>query len=126
MMMFGKIFEKFWNRRKEIRRIILKLEVNITDLEGEPYKLISEDVSDWGIRLHFEETRISRIVGHREEVPLEIYLQDGISPVEVQANLLWVYDDIGGGSVSGWRFVHFKGNSHRQLMNYLDHCEAQL
>ena len=123
--MLGKLLEKFWNRRKDRRRISLRLEVRTTDPEGEPYDVMSEDVSDRGVRLRFEETGLSRVVGHRDEVPLEICLQDKMPPVKAQAQLVWAYNTTSGGSVSGWRFVHFKGNARRRLRNYLDQFEAQ-
>lgn len=117
--MLGKIFRKLWNRRSDNQRISLEVVVNTTDPDGHEHQLISEDVSGSGVRLHFEKVGLAHILGHREEIPLEILLT-GQDSIVTQAQLVWAYNTAQGGSVSGWRFVEFSRNSRRRLLDFLD------
>ena len=122
--MLKKILRSLLNRRKDSRRVVLQVPVKAADPQGNTHEVVSEDVSDRGIRLRCEGVRLGTLVGHREELPLEICLQNETPPVVAQAKLVWVYDTAEGGSVSGWRFVHFHGNARRRLRNFLDRYEV--
>ena len=118
--MIGNWLRRFRNRRKDTRRVTLNLAVCAIDSEGRPCRVVSEDVSDRGIRLHLKETNLASFIGQRELVFLEICLLDDAPPVKAQARLVWSYTTFAGGTVSGWQFVHFRGNARRRLRRYLD------
>ncbi len=122
--MLSKLMKKIWNRRKDKRRMILSLPVRAIDAEGNSHEVISDDLSDRGVRIRVNEDHLKSIVGHREEIPLEIVLKEDVPPLKAQAELMWAYNTPQGGSVSGWRFVHFKGNARRRLRSYLDEFET--
>ena len=118
--MFGGLLRRLWNRRKDRRRLVTKLVVRGVDSEGEPFECVSEDVSDNRIRLRFDTQSPSQLLGHQEGVPLEIDIKEELPPVKVQAQLVWAYAASDGGTMSGWRFVRFKGSARRRLRHYLD------
>ena len=123
--MIGNWLSRLRNRRKDKRRVTLNLVVRAIDSEGRPCRVVSEDVSDRGIRLHLTEMNLGSFVGQRELVFLEICLQDDAPPVKAQARLVWSYTTFAGGTVSGWQFAHFRGNARRRLRRYLDQCASE-
>lgn len=118
--MLQRWLRKVWNRRQDTCRVSVHVPVFVADPEGNRHEGISEDVSDSGVRLRFDKVALARVLGHREDVPLDIRLSQDIDPVQAQAQLIWAYNTVQGGSVSGWRFVQFRGNSQAQLCAFLD------
>lgn len=117
--MFEKIIRKVWNRRTTAKRVVLHITVKTQDPDGNWHEVVSEDVSESGVRLRFEKVGLAKVLGHREEVPLELFISDEDTPLKAQAQLVWAYNTAQGGSISGWRFVNFDGNSERQLQNFV-------
>jgi c-di-GMP-binding flagellar brake protein YcgR len=118
--MFKKFLRKLWNRRNTAIRVTLHIIVKTQDPDGEIHEVISEDISDSGVRLRFEKVGLSAVLGHREEVPLQLFLPDDDSPIETLAQLVWAYNTSQGGSISGWRFVNFDSGSEARLNNFLE------
>ena len=118
--MLRHIFGKLWNRRKKQDRITLELAVKSVDSEGNQHELRSEDVSESGVRLRFKQANLGSFIGHREEVPLEILIEQDGDSVHVRAQLIWAYDTSNGGTLSGWQFRHFEDDGLNKLRNLLD------
>lgn len=116
--MVGKVLSKLWNRRKSSDRVTCEVVVWATDPDGVGHEVVSEDISSTGVRLKFEKVGLARVLGHREEVPLEINLPDDGS-FSTQGQLVWAYNTSQGGSISGWRFVDMGGNSRKRLSEFL-------
>ena len=123
--MLEKWLNRFRKRRKGNGRVSLELQVRTTDSKGNPCDLVSEDVSDRGIRLRTEQANLAEMLGHREEVSLEIGLPLETAPIVAQAQMIWAFDSQDGGGVSGWRFVHFRGNARRRLRNFIEPYMAE-
>lgn len=123
--MFWRLLRRFWNRRKEPKRIAIKLLVRAEDANGKRRELWSENVSDSGIRLRLNGSTLAQFVGHREAVPLEVCLEEDADPVRVHARLVWAYNTSDGGTVSGWQFGHFEGDARRRLDRHLDRAAAR-
>lgn len=117
--MFEKLFRKVMNRRKTSDRVKLVVTVKTQDPEGNLHEVVSEDISDSGVRLRFEKVGLATILGHREEVPLQLFLNAEDQPVQANAQLVWAYNTVQGGSISGWRFVNFEGGSLRRLQDFI-------
>lgn len=117
--MLEKLFRKIWNRRGAATRVQLHITVKTEDPEGQLHEVVSEDISDSGVRLRFEKVGLAKVLGHREEVPLQLFIGDDESPIEALAQLVWAYNTVQGGSISGWRFVNFSGGSARRLQSFL-------
>ncbi len=122
--MVWNLLGRFWNRRKNRKRIAINVAVRTADAEGRPCEVTSEDISISGIRLRFNEQSLAAFVGHREEVPLEISLEGEALSIQAQARLVWAYNTSGGGTVSGWHFGHFEGNAGRRLQHFLNTYNA--
>ena len=122
--MLEKFLRRIWNRRQDNQRLTLHVPVRTVDPDGNTHEVISEDVSFSGVRLRFEKIGLAMVLGHREEVPLEICLDHDGDAVLAQAQLVWAYNTAQGGSVSGWRFVRFEGNSRARLQHFLEHYGA--
>lgn len=118
--MFGWLLSRFWNRRKDRNRQALQLEVQAGVEGGRVVALVSEDLSDRGIRLRSNGTPLSSLLGSGHDVPLEIHIEDDLPPVKVKARLAWSTMTRQGSSVSGWQFMNFHGNARRRLRHYLD------
>jgi hypothetical protein len=82
--------------------------------------MLSEDLSDRGVRLRSESSIIEGIVGAGSDVPLEVRLEEDLPPVKVKAKMMWSYVAAEGANVSGWQFINFHGNARRRLRHYLD------
>ena len=117
--MLGKLIRRWWNRRKINDRIPFQVVVKATDPEGVGHEVVSEDISSTGVRLRFEKVGLARILGHREEIPLEICLSD-THTFSTQGQLVWSYNASQGGSISGWRFVDLGGTSRRLLAEFIE------
>ena len=96
-----------------------------TSASGDDLEILSEDVSEQGIRLRFDDHGIADILGHRDELPMEIYLESAVAPVNVQAKLVWAFAPSGGGAVSGWEFLELKGRSLRRFRTFIDRSEGR-
>ena len=118
--MFRNLLGKLWNRRKEQDRISLKLPVKSVDAEGTEHDLRSEDVSESSVRLWFEQANLGSFVGHREEIPLEIFLSQNGDAVRVYARLIWAYNTSSVATMSGWKFGQFEDDGLVKLRNHLD------
>ncbi|MCZ6631769.1 MAG: PilZ domain-containing protein [bacterium] len=119
--MLEKLWNRFRNRRKDGGRVMLHLQVKTADPDGNLCHMVSEDISDRGIRLRIEQRRWGEVLGHREEVALEIGLPEEKAPIVAQAQLMWAFNSQEGvGGTSGWRFVHFRGNARRRLRHFLE------
>ena len=117
--MFEKNIRKVWNRRTTAKRVVLHITVKTQDPDGNWHEVISEDVSESGVRLRFAKVGLAMVLGHREEVPLELLLENEETPIKAQAQLVWAYNTAQGGSISGWRFENFDGNSQRRLQTFV-------
>ena len=122
--MLSRIYRKLVNRRKESERVPLALRVQTTDSDGQAIEMISEDISETGIRLHFKEWTIADLLGQREEIPLEVFMEAEVPPVKLQARLVWAFNAGQGGSVCGWQFLEFKGRSLRRFRNFIGRTEG--
>jgi c-di-GMP-binding flagellar brake protein YcgR len=118
--MFEKFLRKVWNRRNTATRVSLHITVKTQDPDGNLHEMISEDISDSGVRLRFEKVGLATVLGHREEVPLQLCLENEEIPIEALAQLVWAYNTSQGGSISGWRFVNFNSGAERRLHSFLD------
>lgn len=87
--------------------------------------MMSEDISETGIRLHFQQWTIADFLGQREEIPLEVFMEPEVPPVKLQARLVWAFKAGQGGSVSGWQFLEFKGRSLRRFRNFIGRKEEE-
>ncbi len=117
--MFNRLIRRLLNRRQASSRFPLCLRVKTTSATGDDLEITSEDVSESGIRLRFESYGIADILGHRDELPMEIFLEAEVAPVNVQGKLIWAFAPAGGGAVSGWEFVELKGRSLRRFRTYI-------
>ncbi len=122
-MVLSRIYRKLANRRKESDRVPLALKVQTTDSGGEAVEMMSEDISETGIRLHFQQWTIADFLG-QEEIPLEVFMEPEVPPVKLQARLVWAFNAGNGGSVSGWQFLEFKGRSLRRFRNFIGRKEG--
>lgn len=123
--MINRLLRKFANRRQASSRHPLSLKVRTTSASGDDLEILSEDVSEQGIRLRFDDHGIADILGHRDELPMEIYLESAVAPVNVQAKLVWAFAPSGGGAVSGWEFLELKGRSLRRFRTFIDRSEGR-
>lgn len=117
--MFEKLLRKVWNRRSPSVRVPLRITVKTQDPVGNFHEVVSEDISDSGVRLRFEKVGLAMVLGHREEVPLELCLENEATPIHALAQLVWAYNTAQGGSISGWRFVNLEGGAERRLQSFL-------
>lgn len=117
--MLARWLGKVWNRRQDNRRVSLHIPVVASDPKGNRHEGLSEDVSASGVRLRFEKVGLAQVMGHREDVPMEIRISQDADPIQAQAQLIWAYNTAKGGSVSGWRFVQFQGNCQTRLRAFL-------
>ena len=122
--MLSRIYRKLANRRKESDRVPLSLRVQTMNTDGQAVEMMSEDISETGIRLHFQEWTIADFLGQREEIPLEVFMEPEVPPVKLQARLVWAFNAGPGGSVSGWQFLEFKGRSLRRFRNFIGRKEG--
>lgn len=76
-----------------------------------------EDISEKGIRLKFDTLTIADLLGQREEIPVEVFLD---TPVKVQAKLVWALNGNDGRCVSGWEFLDLRGRSLRRFRTFID------
>jgi hypothetical protein len=116
---FSDLLRRIWNRRRSRRRVQASLPVRTLDADGAPIELESEDIGDTGIRVRVFETGLAALMGHREEMPLEIELWDGTPAVRVEARLVWAYKSAAGATVSGWHFTEFHGDARRAIGEFL-------
>ena len=124
--MLRDLLRRFWNRRRDRRRLALSLPVRSAGGSGDPLTGISEDVSDNGIRLRSEALGPRQLREQYDASEVAVELEKGAAPIRARAKLVWAYSDGSGGSVSGWHFVSFKGNARRRLRHFLDRCEAEM
>lgn len=118
--MFEKLLRKIWNRRATSNRVSLQITVKTQDPDGKFHEVTSEDISESGVRLRFEKVGLTTVLGHREEVPLQLLLEEDDDPIDTSAQLVWAYNTAQGGSISGWRFVNFDGGAERRLQSFLN------
>ena len=118
--MFNRLIRKLLNRRQDKSRYPLNLKVKTTSAAGDDFDVTSEDVSERGIRIRFQEHGIAEILGGRDELSMEIFLKAEVPPVSVQAKLIWVFVPSGEGAVSGWEFIELKGRSLRRSRTFVD------
>jgi len=124
--MLWELLRRFWNRRRDRRRLALSLVVRSSGESGDLLTGVSEDISDSGIRLRSETLAPGQLMDQYREAEVAVELEEGAAPVKARAQLLWAYADGSGGSVSGWHFVRFRGNARRRLRRFLDRCEAEM
>jgi hypothetical protein len=118
--MLRQLLGKLWNRRKEQDRFTLELSVKSVDSDGIEHELRSEDLSESGVRLWFKQANLGSFIGHREEVPLEILLDQNGDSFHARAQLVWACDTANGGTLSGWQFRHFEDDGLSKLRSLLD------
>jgi hypothetical protein len=123
--LFNRLIRKLLNRRQASSRYPVSLKVRTTSATGDDLEAMSEDVSERGIRLRFEDYGIADILGHREEITMEIFLEAEVPPVNVQAKLMWAFAPSGGGAVSGWEFLELKGRSLRRFRTFIDRSDGK-
>lgn len=123
--MFNRLIRKFLNRRHDASRHPLSLKVKTTSAVGDELEVMSEDVSERGIRLRFDDYGIADILGNRDELPMEIFLEAEVAPVNVQAKLIWAFAPSDGGAVSGWEFIELKGRSLRRFRTFIDRSNGK-
>lgn len=123
--MINRLIRKILNRRQDKSRHALNLKVKTTSAGGEDLEVVSEDVSERGIRIRFQEYGIADILGNRDELPMEIFLEAEVAPVSVQARLIWAFAPAEGGAVSGWEFLELKGRSLRRFRTYIDRSKGK-
>ena len=78
--LFNRLIRKLLNRRQASSRYPASLKVRTTSATGDDLEVMSEDVSERGIRLRFEDYGIADILGHREEITMEIFLEAEVPP----------------------------------------------
>ena len=108
------VLQQTENRRKE-RRLPVSLPVKMPDAEGRMWSLRTEDLSAEGVRIRSDRENIAELAAHREEVPIEIQLQDDATPTSVWAELRWTYPIWAGGTMSGWRFTRYGGDARERI-----------
>ena len=123
--MINRLIRKILNRRQDKSRHTLNLKVKTTSAGGDDLEVVSEDVSERGIRIRFEDYGIADILGNRDELPMEIFLEAEVAPVSVQARLIWAFAPSDGGAVSGWEFLELKGRSLRRFRTYIDRSKGK-
>lgn len=123
--MINRLIRKVLNRRQDASRLELSLKVKTVSASGDELEVQSKDVSEKGIRLRFDEYSIADILGNRDELPMEIFLEKEVAPVSVQAKLIWAFAPSGGGAVSGWEFMELKGRSLRRFRNFVARTNGQ-
>ena len=123
--MFNRLIRKILNRRQASSRYPVSLRVKTTLATGDDLEVMSEDVSERGIRLRFQDYGIADILGHRDEIPMEIFLEEEVPPLNVQAKLMWAFAPSGGGAVSGWEFLELKGRSLRRFRTFIDRSDGK-
>ena len=123
--MFNRLIRKLLNRRQDASRYQLNLKVKTTSAVGDDLEVVSEDVSERGIRIRFQEYGLADILGNRDELPMEIFLETEVAPVSVQARLIWAFAPSEGGAVSGWEFLELKGRSLRRFRTFMDRSKGK-
>jgi hypothetical protein len=119
-----RMFRRLANRRDALPRYALGLTVRTEDGSGGIVEVRSEDVSERGIRLLFPDRDLSDVVGGREGLALQIYLEEEGPPLVVDARLVWAIAPPGGGTLTGWQFVEFKGRALRRFRSFIDGAPA--
>ncbi len=122
--MIRKWLGRIWNQREASARVPTALVVETFDCDGQPHSGESEDVSETGVRLHFDHADIAGLIGHRELVPQQIRLDPEGSPVVVQSRLVWAYNTSDGGTVSGWQFLHYEEDAHDRLREFVERSDS--
>ena len=122
---FSDLLRRIWNRRRSRGRVQASLSVRTMDAEGAPIELESEDIGDTGIRLRVFETGLAALMGHREEMPLEIELRDATPAARVDARLVWAYKSAAGATVSGWHFTEFHGDARKAIGEFLKNAPEE-
>jgi len=123
--LFNRLIRKLLNRRQDASRYQLNLKVKTTSAVGDDLEVVSEDVSERGIRIRFQEYGLADILGNRDELPMEIFLETEVAPVSVQARLIWAFAPSEGGAVSGWEFLELKGRSLRRFRTFMDRSKGK-
>ncbi len=123
--MFNRLIRKLLNRRLDKYRYPLNLKVKTTSAVGDDLEVVSEDVSERGIRIRFQDYDLDDILGNRDELPMEIFLETEVAPVSVQARLIWAFTPSDGGAVSGWEFLELKGRSLRRFRTFMDRSKGK-
>ena len=123
--MFNRLIRKLLNRRLDKSRYPLNLKVKTTSAAGDDLEVVSEDVSERGIRIRFQDYGLADILGNRDELPMEIFLEAEVAAVNVQARLIWAFAPSGGGAVSRWEFLELKGRSLRRFRTFMDRSKGK-
>lgn len=123
--MINRLVRKLLNRRQSSSRYPLALKVRTASAAGPAVEVLSEDVSEQGIRLRFDGHGIAEILGHQDELAMDIFLEEEVPPVSVHARLIWAFAPSGGGAVSGWEFVELKGRSLRRFRTFIARSQGQ-
>jgi hypothetical protein len=123
--LFNRLIRKLLNRRQDASRYQLNLKVKTTSAVGDDLEVVSEDVSERGIRIRFQEYGLADILGNQDELPMEIFLETEVAPVSVQARLIWAFAPSEGGAVSGWEFLELKGRSLRRFRTFMDRSKGK-
>ena len=92
---------KILNRRETSSRYPVNLKVKTTSARGDDLEIVSEDVSERGVRLRFENLGLADVLGNQDELPMEIFLEEKVPPVNVLARLIWALTPANGGVVGG-------------------------
>lgn len=123
--LINRLIRKLLNRRQDKARYPLNLKVMTTSAVGDNLEVVSEDVSERGIRIRFQEYHLADILGNRDELPMEIFLEAEVAPVSVHARLMWAFAPPDGGAVSGWEFLELKGRSLRRFRTFMDRSKGK-
>lgn len=118
--MLSRFFRKLVNRRKEADRYPLILRAQTTDASGQMLEVQSEDISEKGIRLKFDTLTIADLLGQLEEISVEVFFEEEVTPVKVQAKLVWALTANDGRCVSGWEFLDLRRRSLRRFRMFID------
>jgi hypothetical protein len=89
--LINRLIRKLLNRRQDKSQYPLNLKVKTTSAAGDDLEVTSEDMSERGIRIRFQEYGIADILGNRDELPMDIFLEAEVPPVSVQAKLIWAF-----------------------------------
>ena len=116
---------KILNRRETSSRYPVNLKVKTTSARGDDLEIVSEDVSERGVRLRFENLGLADVLGNQDELPMEIFLEEKVPPVNVLARLTWALTPANGGVVSGWKFLDLKGRSLRRFRTFIDRSRGK-
>ncbi|HCK09900.1 MAG TPA: hypothetical protein DHW45_08490 [Candidatus Latescibacteria bacterium] len=107
--MINRLVRKILNRRQTSSRYPVNLKVKTTIASGDDLEIVSEDLSERGVRLRFESHGLAYVLGNQDELPMEIFPEEKVPSVNVQARLIWAFTPVNGGAVSGWEFLDLKG-----------------